>query len=179
MTAFSEIRLREEGRFHDISDPSASLSGKEVAARNVTRRVFEVAIEADAAAGTTIATRAELGFPASQFPNGVEVKEVKMRSAAITPHADNHATDTIGKADVNGANAATVATLTTDADVAVGSGGLGGSASTALKEYAALLATAVADRQISAGGVLTIARAKGGTGVQLGRVHYTVVVEAL
>lgn len=182
MTTFSDLKTRELGRYHDLKngDPdSATLPGPEVCARNVVRKYVDVVVEADAAAGTTISERAEIGFPATLFPGGVEVKEILLRSAAITPHADNHATDTFACRDANGANATTAATITTDADVAIGSGGLGGSASTAMKSYEALLNATVANRRVPVGGCLTLARAKGGTGVQLGRVHYTVVVEAL
>lgn len=178
MTARQELATRAEAQNHDIQ-PSASPSGKEVARRLSCRHVFEVALEADAAAGTAIAQRAEVGIPASQFPNGCEIKEVKFRSAAVTPHADDHFTDTISVADVNGANSTAAATLTSDADVAAGSGGLGAGATTALKEYEALLNATVANRRASAGGVITVTRAKAGNGVQLGRVHYTIVVEAL
>lgn len=187
MTTFSELRLRAEAAGHDLSKPidvetgvaSTVITGGEQAARNAVRKVYEIAVEADAAAGTTIAERPELGFPASEFPSGVKVVGIGFRSVAVTPHADNHYTDTFTGRDRNGANNLSVATLTSDADVAVGSGGLGAGATTASKVYAALLNTTPANLVIPAGGVLTLTRAKGGTGVQLGRTHYTVVVEAL
>lgn len=72
----------------------------------------------------------------------------------------------------------TVATLTSDADVAIGSGGLGAVASTANKPYSALMGT-VANCTVVAGGSLSLARAKAGAGVTLGETSYEIVVEAL
>lgn len=178
MTQHFDLALKVEADAHDVAS-SSSPTGKECARRSFLRRVLNITVEADAAAGTTIAARPELGFPASEYPNGVDVKEIKLRSVAIAPHADNHGTDTFGGLDVNGANGTTVATLTSDADVAVGSGGLGAAATTASKEYAALLNATPANRVIPAGGCLTLTRAKGGTGVQFGKITYTVVVEIL
>lgn len=179
MTAYSDLKLRARAQAHDITDPSATVTGKDVNERRVGRSVLNFSLEADAGAGTTIAARSVLGFPASQYPNGVEVKSITMRSAAITPHADNHGTDTFTSVGTDGVADSTVGSLTADADVAIGSGGLGAGATTANKPYSALLSTTAADCQIVAGGSLAVTRTKAGGGLQFGVLVYEVVVEAL
>ncbi len=175
MTAYSELKLREEARQHDITDPSATLRGPELAKRAVYRKVLQVRVEADAAAGTTIAERSVLAFPASQFPNGAEVKEIKLRtSAAVTESTSVYATDTFTQRDSLGVNNLSAATLTTNT---VANAGIG--TTVAHKEYSATLSGTLANLQVPAGGVLTLTRAKASTGTQMPECVYTVVVEAL
>lgn len=187
MTAYSTLKLKLRGLFHDLPDPAttdtpaaldSSVSGRDVAERALCRGVRTVVVPDDADATTARTSLACMHFPASQYPNGVIIKGITLLSAAITPHASNHATDTFSAVGTDGVADSTVATLTTDADVAIGSGGLGGSATTANLPYAALLGTEAACTVV-AGGSLCLARTKGGTGVTLGETSYTVVFEAL
>lgn len=167
MTDYGDLKLRARAQNHDLNP--------DLAEKALSRRVMSFVVEADAAAGTTIAQRTELAFPASEFPNGVEVKEIQLRTdAAVTESTSVYATDTFSKLDVNGANGATVATLKTNT---VANGGIG--TTVAEKKYNATLDATVGNRQIAAGGCLTLTRAKASTGTQLPRCTYTVVVEAL
>lgn len=178
MTAVTELRQRARAQAHDITDPSATVTGKDVAERLLARRVRTVVVPDDADATTARTSLACMLFPASQYPNGVVIKSITLISAAIAPHADNHFTDTFSSVGTDGVADSTVATLTSDADVAVGSGGLGGAPTTANKPYEALMGTE-ANCSVVSGGSLCLARAKAGAGVTLGETSYTVVYEAL
>lgn len=178
MTAVTELRQRARAQAHDITDPSATVTGKDVAERLLSREVRTVVVPDDADATTARTSLACMCFPASQYPNGVEILSITLLSAAITPHADNHATDTFSSVGTDGVADSTVATLTSDADVAIGSGGLGAGATTANKPYEALMGTA-ANCTVVAGGSLCLARAKAGAGVTLGETSYTVVFQVL
>lgn len=191
MTAFSTLKQKVAGFFHDLPDPAttdtpvAALSGSQlgpqVAERALLRKVYNVTTSADADAGTDrTVVLATVGVPASEYPNGAEVISIKLRSKSIAPHANNHFTDTFKAVGSDGVVDSTVATITSDADVAVGSGGLGAAATTANKPYAALLATSVADRRIVPDGSLVLSdRNKNAAGVQLGEVFYEIVLEAI
>ena len=188
MTAYSTLKQKIAGFFHDLPDPAttdspAALSGAplgpQVAERALLRKVYNMVITADADAGTDRTSLGYVGVPSSEYPNGAQVISIKMRSAAITPHASTHATDTFSGVGSDGVVDTTVGTLTTDADVAVGSGGLGGSATTADKPYAVLLGTAANCKIVPDGCLALTLRDKASTGVQLGVVNYEVVLEAL
>lgn len=175
MTAYSELLQRARAANHDVTDPSSTLTGKEVAARALGRKTVRVPVIADAAAGTLIAERSMLSFPASQYPNGVEIKEIRFRSSvAITESTSLYATDTFRSRDSDGVTPLVAATLTTDT---VANGGVG--TTVAHKQYSATLSATAANRVVPAGGVLTLQRAKASTGTQLPECLYTVVFEAL
>lgn len=182
MSAFSELKQRARAQAHDISDPSTTVTGKDVAERAVARRTYQIVIPKDADATTARNSLAYVGFPASEFPDGVEVKSITMRTAAVTTHADNHFTDTFTALTVAGAVGNSVATLTSDADNTIAQGGMkdgGAGATTAGIAVACLLTSTLADRVVAAGGCLRLQRAKAGAGVTLGECTYTVTVEAL
>jgi hypothetical protein len=96
-------------------------------------------------------------------------------TAGITGHADNHATIALAKRDGAGGGSTCVATFTTDTDV-VGQGTV-----TALVPIA-FANQALANRTLAAGNILTLAIAKGGTGVVIPVstivIHYTSVRDA-
>lgn len=184
MTAYSTLKTKLSGFFHDLPNPSTSdtpvaaidttVSGADVAARFL-QVVEPVKVEADAAASTTIAERSELAFPKSKYPNGVEVKEIQLRtSAAVTESTTLYATDTFTKRDKDGVNNATVATLTTNS---VANAGIG--TTVAHKKYSATLSGTQANLRIAPDGVLTLTRAKASTGTQLPACAYAVVFEPL
>ena len=174
MTAYSEIRLREEGRYHDISDPSATLTGKELGARNVVRKAYHVELSAETA-GTDYVVSC-LAVPASQFPNGAKVVEIKFRSSvAVTESTTVFNTYTFSSRDVDGVNALTAATMTTDT---VANGGIG--TTVAHKEYSATLSATAANLVIPAGGSLSLARTHASTGTAVPRgSSFDIVIEAL
>lgn len=184
MTAYSTLKAKFAGFFHDLPDPSTSdtpvaaldstVSGVQVAERLV-RKTVDFRVEADSAAGTTIAERSVLSFPKDQYPNGVEVKEIQLRtSAAVTESTTLYATDTFTKRDKDGVNNATVATLTTNT---VANAGIG--TTVAHKKYVATLSGTQANLRVAPNGVLTLTRAKASTGTQLPECTYSVTVEAL
>lgn len=179
MTAYSDLKLRARAQAHDITDPSATVTGKDVNERRVGRRVYNLHISADADATTARPSIVHLGFPASEFPNGVEVKSITFRAGAITCHDDNHFTDTFESCGTDGVADSTVATLTSDGNAAGSKLVAAGSASVANKPYSAAVSGTVANNQIVAGGSLSLSRAKAGAGVIVLGNSYEVVVEAL
>lgn len=185
MTAYSELKQKLRGFYHDLPDPAttdtpvaaldATVTGRDVAERALGRKVIHLRVEADAAAGTTIAERSVLSFPKDQFPNGVEVKEIQLRtSSAVAESATVYATDTFTSRDKDGVSNVVAATLTTNT---VANGGIG--TTVAHKKYAATLSATLANRRVPPNGVLTLTRAKAGAGTQLPECSYAVVVEAL
>lgn len=179
MTAYSELKQRARQKNHDIIDPSATVTGKDVAERQVGRRVYNLHISSDADATTARPSIVHLGFPASEFPGGVEVKSVVFRAGVVTPHDDNHFTDTLESCGTDGVADSTVATLTSDGNAAGSKLGAAGAATTANKPYTAAVSGTIANNQIVAGGSLSLSRAKAGTGVTVLGCSYEVVVEAL
>jgi len=179
MTAYSELKLRARGLGHDITDPSTTVLGRDVAERNVGRRVYNLHISSDADATTARPSIVHLGFPASEYPNGAEVKSIVFRAGVVTPHDDNHFTDTFSSCGTDGIADSTVATLTSDGNAAGSKLGAAGAATTANKPYTAAVSSTVADNQIVAGGSLSLSRAKAGAGVTVLGCSYEVVVEAL
>lgn len=184
MSAYSTLKAKLAGFFHDLPDPAttdtpvgsldATVSGVQVAERMI-RKVVNVRVEADAAVGTTIAERSLLVFPKEQYPNGVELKSIQLRtSAAVTESASLFATDTFTKRDTNGVNNASAATLTTNT---VANSGIG--TTVAHKKYAATLSATLANTRVAPDGVLTLTRAKASTGTQLPECVYTVTFEPL
>lgn len=175
MTAFSELGGRAEAQAHDITNPSASLEGKEVARRRYMRCSCAVDTVAEGAAADVIGEKSVVAFSADEFPNGVKVVEIQFRSdTAITESTTVYATDTFTSRDSLGVSNLTAATLTTNT---VANGGIG--TTVAHKKYAATLSATLANRVVPAGGCLTLTRAKASTGTQLPDCHYTVVVERL
>jgi hypothetical protein len=174
MTAFSELGGRAEALAHDISNPSASLEGKEVARRRYMREVREVVLAAETA-GTDYTV--DFGaLPASEFPNGAKVVGINLRtSAAVTESATLTNTYTFNSVDVNGVTPLVAATLTTNTTA---NGGIG--TTVAHKEYSATLSSTLANRVVPAGGCLSMARthASTGTAVPYGSV-FTVIFERL
>lgn len=193
MTAYSTLKAKLAGFFHDLPDPAttdtpvAALSGShlgpQVAERMFLRKVYNVTVSADADAGTDRTDALfNIGVPASEYPNGAEVISIKLRSKAITTHASTHFTDTFSAVGSDGVADSTVGTITSDSDVTVANGGLNGTpaATTANKPYTAFLSATVADRRVVPNGSLSLTlRDKASTGVQLGEVFYEVVLEAL
>lgn len=184
MTALGTLKLKFSQLFHDLPDPAttdtpvaaldATITGRDVAAR-LLRSVHRVRVEADAAANTAIAERSVLAFPKSQYPNGVEVKEIQLRtSAAVTESTSVYATDTFTNRDKDGVSNLTAATLTTNT---VANAGIG--TTVAHKKYAATLSGTQANLRIPPDGVLTLTRAKASTGTQMPECVYHVVVEPL
>lgn len=175
------MAIREEGRGHDISAPSAAeislgapTTGKEVVRRRYARETLYIPLVKDAAVGSTVVADC-LSFPASEYPSGVEVKSLRARhGVAVTETTDVYAVDTFSKYDKDGTNAAVVATVTTQP---AASGGLG--TSVAHKRMDCTLSSTLASLQIAAGGVLAVARTKTATGTQMPAVLYEVVIERL
>lgn len=85
MTAYADLKLRARANAHDITDPSATITGKDVAERAVSRKVYNMHISDDADATTARTSLCAIGFPESEYPNGALVKSITLRSAAITP----------------------------------------------------------------------------------------------
>lgn len=174
-TVLTELATRAEANAHDVQSDS-SPSGKEMARRKMVRfDVPALRVEADSAAGTTIAERSLLQVPASEFPNGAKVVEISLRTSAVVSESTSlYATDTFTSRDSAGVSNLVAATLKTDT---VANGGIG--TTVAHKKYTATLSATVANRVIPADGVLTLTRAKASTGTQLPECTYCVVLEAL
>lgn len=174
MTAFSELGGRAEAAAHDISNPSASLEGKEVARRRYLRTCFDLPI-----AGETAGTDYTYVFPAlsaDEYPNGAKIVDIQFRSsAAVSESTSVFNTYTFNSVDANGVTPLTAATMTTNT---VANGGIG--TTVAFKKYAATLSGTLANRVIPAGGALTMVRthASTGTAVPLGSC-FTVCVERI
>lgn len=180
MTAHSELGTRAEAQAHDITAPDATQQalgapdrGGEVGKRRYLRETLAISCVKDAAVGSTLVDD-RLAFPASEFPNGVEVKAIALRHAvAVVETTDVYAVDTFTKYDGDGSNSAVVCTVTTQpAPTGVGT-------TVAHKKYDLTLVSTLASKQIPANGVLAIARTKTATGTQLPQTLYTVVVERL
>ena len=192
MTAYSTLKAKLAGFFHDLPDPAttdtpvAALSGShlgpQVAERALLRKVYNMHVHADADATTARASLAAVGVPASEYPNGAQVISIKLRSAAITTHATAFFTDSFLAVGSDGVTDSTAATITSDSDVAVAAGGLitgAPAATTANKPYSALVSATVADTRVVPDGALVLSRAKAGAGVTLAPTSYEVVLEAL
>jgi hypothetical protein len=174
VTTLSELATRAEAQAHDVR-PADSPSGKEMARRGVLRKVYHCRVPDDAAAATQLAEHVIVDFPESEFPDGVLVVSVSMRSGVITGHASETVTDTIKSVDSDGGAVDTLGLFTNDTDVTVPNGGLGGT-TTSMKSYPMVLdGTAL---EVPAGGGLSLTRAKA-TGQQVIGCTYTVTVEAL
>jgi len=175
MTAYSELAQRARAANHDVTDPSATVTGKDVAERALVRTPYQVDTVAEGAAADVIGEKTVVAVPASQFPNGAEVVEIQFRSdTAITESTSVYATDTFTSRDSLGVSNLTAATLTTNT---VANAGIG--TTVAHKKYAATLSVTLANRVVPADGTLTLTRAKASTGTQLPDCHYTVILKAL
>lgn len=181
MTAHSELSVRHEAQAHDITAPDATQqalgapdSGKEVGRRRYAREILTISCVKDAAVGSTLVDD-RLSFPASEFPNGVEVKAIALRHAvAVTLTTDVYAVDTFTQYDKDGSNSKEVCVVAT---TTAGPTGVG--TTVAHKKYDLTLSSTLVNKQIPANGVLAIARTKTATGTQLPQTLYTVVVERL
>lgn len=124
----------------------------------LTDLVITERLAADGAANTTISAT-KMWVNPFNFPVRI-VRAILSNDAAVTAHADNHATITLSTDDGANGAPATAASITSDAD---DDNPLGATADVAV-DFTLTPANCI----LAPGACLFYAQAKGGTGVQLG-----------
>lgn len=175
MTAHSELQLRARANAHDITSPSSTHSGQDVAERVVGHKVVNILLPAETA-GTDYSFPV-CGVPESEYPNGAEVISVTQRTpAAVTENATTYTLHTFTSYDSDGGTPLAAATISNQ--LAATPPGTG--TTTALKAYSAVLSTTLANRVIPAGGSLVLVKTHGSTGTAYpAGTAYEVVLKAL